>query len=45
MEEKKIGQMSFEELAAAIQGKLPGTDSEEEATQALLMFLFNCIQL
>lgn len=44
MEEKKIGQMSFEELAAAIQGKLPGTDSEE-ATQALLMFLFNCIQL
>lgn len=45
MDEKKIGQMNFEELAAALKGKMPGAETDEAAASALLMFLFTCIQL
>lgn len=45
MDEKKIGQMSFEELAAALKEKMPGVETDEAAASTLLMFLFTCIQL
>lgn len=45
MEDKKIGQMSFEELVEAFKGKLPGTETDDAAASTLLMFMFTCIQL
>ena len=45
MEEKKIGEMTFEEVAAAIKGNIPGAETDDAAVSTLLMFLFTCIQL
>lgn len=45
MEDRKIGQMSFEELAAELKKKMPGIETDEEAASTLLMFLFTCVQL
>lgn len=45
MEEKTLGQMSFEEAVAALSEKMTDTEPEEAKAAAFILFMFNSIQL